>query len=129
MVASAFDVALRGSGENDALLSGHQVLELIDECGNRTVKAQRGTRVERDLAERIVFVEHVDSAELIEIEAGMRLQQALQNFGAKIDVFRPDERTDAAALVALFDFIPPAVDLVAHHGGFFDEEHACAAAD
>ncbi len=54
----------------------------------------------------------------------MRIQQALQDFGTKIDVFRPNERTDAAAVVALLDLVPPAVDLVAHHGGLLDEKHA-----
>ena len=26
--------------------------------------------------------------------------------------------------MALLDFVPPAVDLVVHHGGLVDEEHA-----
>ena len=36
----AFDVALVGSGENDARFGGHEVSELFDERGNRAVKAQ-----------------------------------------------------------------------------------------
>jgi hypothetical protein len=54
------------------------------------VKAQRGPRVQLDLAERVVFVQHVHHAELIEIEAHVRRRaMRLQNFGAQIDVFRP----------------------------------------
>ncbi len=48
----------------------------------------------------------------------------LQNFGAQIDIFRPDERADADALVALLDLVPPAIDLVAHHGRLIDKQHA-----
>ena len=77
-MASALHVALRGSGENDVLFGGHQVLELLDERGNGAVEAQRGARVDVDFAERVVFVEHVDGAELIEIEAGVRFEQALR---------------------------------------------------
>ena len=113
-----------GRGENDALFGGYQVLELLDEGGNGAMEAKRGPGVDCDFAEGVVFVEHVDGAELIEVEAGVRFEQALQNFRAKIDVFWPDERADAAALVALLDLVPPAIDLVAHHGRFFDKEHA-----
>ena len=48
----------------------------------------------------------------------------MQNFRAEIDILGPDQRADAAALMTLLDLFPPAVDLVAHHGWFFDEEHA-----
>ena len=76
-----------------------------------------------DLAQRRVFVEHVDGAELVEIEAEMRLQEALQNFGAQVNIFRPDEVADAGALVALLHLVPPAVDLVAHHAGLVDKQN------
>ena len=88
------------------------------------MEAERRAGVQFDFAERVVFVEHVDGAELIEVEADVRFEQGLQNFGTKIDIFRADERTDAGALVTLLDLVPPAVDLVAHHRGFVDEENA-----
>ena len=87
-------------------------------------KRSVGRELKRDFAEGVVFVEHVDGAELIEIEAGVRVERGLQDFGAQIDVFGPDERADAAALVALLDLVPPAVDLVAHHGGLFNKKRA-----
>ncbi len=88
------------------------------------MEAQRGPRGQFDLAERRVLVEHVHRAELIEIEAHVRVERRLQDFGAQIDVFGPDERADSGALVALLDLVPPAVDLVAHHGRLVDEERA-----
>ncbi len=86
------------------------------------MEAQRGPRREFDFAERSIVVEHIDRAKLIEVQARMRLQHGLQNFRAQVDVFRTNERADAGAIVALLDLVPPALDLVAHHGWFFDEE-------
>ena len=83
--------------------------------GDGTVKAKRGPRVQLDFAERCVFVEHVDGAKLIEIEADVRLELGLQNLRAQINVLGPDERADAGALVPLLDLVPPAIDLIAHH--------------
>ena len=120
----ALHIALRGHGENDALLRGHEVAQLLGERRNGAVKAQRGSRVELDLAQRVVFIKHIDGAELIEVEARVRCEQRLQNLRAQINVFGPDERADAAALVALLDLVPPAIDLVAHHGGLVDKQHA-----
>ena len=80
MVAVRSDFALSGRGEHDALLRGHQVFELLDEGGNGAVEAQRGPRVHRDLAERVVVFEHIDGAELIEIEAVMRVERAPAEF-------------------------------------------------
>ena len=118
----ALDVALVGGGEHDVRLGFHELAQLLGQRGDGAVEAQRGARVERDLAERGVLVEDVDGAELVEIEAEVRLEQALEDFGAEIDVFGPDEVADAGALVALLDLVPPAVDLVLHHGGLVDEE-------
>src|ERR1700761_8592061 len=87
------------------------------------MKAQCGPRVDCDLAQRVVVFEYVDDAELIEIEAGVRLEQPLQNLRANVDVFRADEIADATALVTLFHLVPPAIDLVANHCGFFDKKH------
>ena len=58
----------------------HQVFQLLGERGNGAVKAQRGPRVQLDLAQRGVFVEHVDRAELIEIEAHVRLRATPAEF-------------------------------------------------
>ncbi len=76
----ALHIALRGHSEHDALLRCHQVLELLNERGNGAVEAKCRARVHRNLAERIVFVEHVDGAELIEIETGMRVEERLAGF-------------------------------------------------
>ncbi len=118
----AFDVALVGGGEDDVRLQFHQLAELLGERGDGAMEAQGGAGVEGDFAEGGVFVEHVDGAELVEIESEVRIEQALQDFGAEIDVFRTDEIADAGALVALLDLVPPAVNLVAHHAGLVDEE-------
>ena len=88
------------------------------------MKTERGPGVERDFPERVVFFEHIDSSELIEIEAGMRSKHRLQNLGAEINVFGPNERADTAALVALFDLVPPAVDLIAHHRRLIHKKNA-----
>jgi len=63
-----------GRGQDDARLRGHEGFKLLGERGDGAVKAQRGTRVQLDLAERIVVVEDVDYAELIEIEAHVRVE-------------------------------------------------------
>ena len=118
----ALDVALVGRGEHDAHFSGHQVFELVSEGGDGAVETQRGARWKFDFAERRVFFEDVDHAELIEVEAHVGFEGGLQNFRAEVDVLRADERADAGALVALLDLVPPAIDLVADHGRFFDEE-------
>ena len=88
------------------------------------MKAQRGPRGQLDFAERGVVFEHIDRAELIEIEAHVRVERRLQDFGAQIDVFRTDERADSGALMALLDLVPPAVNLVADHGRLVNEERA-----
>ena len=114
---------MRG-GEHDPRLRCHQVLQLLGERGNGAVKAQRGPRGQFDFAERRVLVEHVYRAELIEIEAHVRVERCRKNFGAQVDIFGPDERADAGALMALLDLVPPAIDLVAHHRRLVDEERA-----
>ncbi len=68
----ALDFRLVGRGEEDALLLRDEVADLLDEGRDGAVKAQRGARGELDFAERGVVVEDVDSAELVEIEAGVR---------------------------------------------------------
>ena len=79
----AFNIALRGHGENNALLGGHQVFELLDQRGNGAMKAQRWSRVHGDFAQSVVFFEHVDSAELVEVEAVVRLEQAARTSGRR----------------------------------------------
>ena len=88
------------------------------------MKAECGAGGEFDFAEGEVVFQDIDRAELIEVEAGVGGEHGLEEFGANVDVFRSDERADGGAVVALLDFVPPAVDLVADHGGFFDEEGA-----
>src|SRR4051794_18462117 len=87
------------------------------------MEAQRGPRIERDFAQGGVLVDDVDCAELVEVEPKVRLEEALKHFGAEINIFGPDEIADAGALVALLHLVPPAVDLVAHHARFIDEEN------
>src|SRR5262249_2267670 len=84
---------------------------------------QGGTRAHGDFAERLVVLEHVDSAELVEIEAVVRFKQSLQHLGTNVDVLGADETTDAAAFMALLDLVPPAVNLIAHHGRLVDEKN------
>ncbi len=55
-------ITLLGGGENDALFCGHEVFELIDERRDGTVETERRPGVDGDLAERRVFVKHVDGA-------------------------------------------------------------------
>ncbi len=119
----ALHVALVGGGEDDVGFDFHELAQMVGQRGNRPVKAQGGPRIELDFAEGLVFVEDVDGAELIEVEAEVGFKQALQDFGAEVDVLGADEAADAGALVALLDLVPPAVDLVAHHAGLVDEEN------
>ena len=88
------------------------------------METQRGTRVEFDLAEGGVLVQDVDDAELIEIEAHVRLKLGLENFRAQVDVFRADKRAHRRPLMPLLHLVPPAIDLVADHCRFFDKERA-----
>ena len=70
-----------GGSEDDALSpAAIRFRELLDERGNGAVEAQRRPRVYGDFAERSVFVEHVDGAELIEVEAGMRFEECPEGF-------------------------------------------------
>ncbi len=57
----------------------HQTLQMIGEGGNGAVKAQGGTRGQLDFAKRRVFIEHVDDAELIEVEAHVGVELRLQD--------------------------------------------------
>jgi seryl-tRNA synthetase len=59
------------------------LLQLLGQRGNRAVKAQRGPRVQLDLAQRVVLVEHVHHAELIEIEAHVRFERACKTSGRR----------------------------------------------
>ena len=79
----ALDVALIGRGEDDARFGGHEGAQLLGERGDGAVKAQRGARVQLDFAEGGVFVEHVDDAELIEVEAHVRIELRLQISGRR----------------------------------------------
>ncbi len=71
----ALDIALGGCGEDGALLRCHEIAQLVGKRRNRPVKAQSRTRAEGNFAEGVVFVEHIDGAKLIEIEARMRREK------------------------------------------------------
>ena len=97
-----------------------QGLDLLQKRRNRTVKAQGGTGGESDLVHGVdVIVQNIHGAQLIHLQAGQRRDFGQQFVRRKIDVGRGDERTDAAALMPLLDFVPPAVRLVADHGRLF----------
>ncbi len=120
----AFHVSLVRRGKHDACLRRHQVLQLLSERGNGAMEPQRGPRRQLDLAQSSVLIQHVHRAQLIQIEAHVRVEQGLQNLGAKINVLRAHERADSRALMPLFDFVPPAIDLVADHCRLVDKERA-----
>jgi hypothetical protein len=61
----------------------HQILQLLGERGNRAMKAQRGPRVQLDLAQRRVLIQHVHHAQLIEIEAHVRVERACSTSGRR----------------------------------------------
>ena len=88
------------------------------------MKAQRGPRRQLDLAQRRVLVQHVHRAQLIQIQAHVRLERGPQHFRPQINVFRPDQRADARPLMALLHLVPPAIDLVAHHRRLIDKQRA-----
>jgi hypothetical protein len=88
------------------------------------MKPQRGPRVQLDLAQRVVFVQHVHHAQLIEVEAHVRIELRLQHLGPQIDIFGPYQRSHRRALMPLLDLVPPAIDLVAHHRRLFDKQRA-----
>ncbi len=54
----------------------------------------------------------------------MRIERRLENFGAQIDVLRPEERANPGPLVTQLNLAPPAVDLAAHHCRFIDKQRA-----
>ncbi len=120
----ALDVALMHSSKHDAGFRLHQLFQLLGERGNGAVEAKGGPSGQLDLTQRRVFLEHVNRAELIEVQAHVRAERRLQDFGAQINVFRADERTNSGALVTQLDFIPPAVNLIADHAWLIDKERA-----
>ena len=102
-------------------------LQLLNEGGNGAVEAQRRARVDSDLAERVVFVEHVDGAELIEVEAGSAIRAgpaALRDedrcLQGEMSEPMPERSWRCSTL-----FHQRSIWLL-HHGGLFDEEHAVA---
>ena len=117
-------ITLVRCGDDNACGHFHQLAELIDKRRNGAMKAQRGPCVQLNLAECAVLIENVHCAKLVKVEAEVRLQQSLQNFRAHINVFRPDEIADSAALMPLLHFFPPAINLVAHHAGLIHKEGA-----
>ena len=80
-------------------------------------------RSELDLAQRLVLVQHIHHAQLIDVQPRMRRQLRLQNLRPQINVRRRDQRPDARPLVPLLDLVPPAVDLVFDHRRLFHQQH------
>ena len=81
-------------------------------------------RVQLDLAQRRVFIEHVNSAKLVQIKPHARVKRRPQHLWPQIDLLRPDQRPDPRPLMALLDLVPPAIDLIAHHRRLLDEKRA-----
>ena len=125
----ALDLALVGRGDQNAgILLGERV-DGLDERGNAAVEALGGPGGEVDLGEiAAVGVENVDSAKLVEFEAGELAQAVVEVPGRDVDILRADERADAGAVVALLDLVPPALALVLDHGRLLDE-NACGGAE
>ncbi len=62
--------------------------------------------------------------QLIEVEPSVPCQRGLQHFRAQINIFRANQRADRGALMPLLHLVPPAIDLIAHHGRLFNEQRA-----
>ena len=121
-VGESLDFALVGRRDDDAVFLCGERLQLVDEGRDRSMEAQRGPRREVDFRGRVdIFVQHIDRAKLIELEAGQRGDLVLQLPRVQVDVRRGDEAADAGALVALLDFVPPALGLVLQHRRLFHE--------
>ena len=89
----------------------------------------RGARGEVDLGElAAVGVEDVDGAELIEVEPEKLRGGGRRGPRARGRCLRGGRGADAGAVVALLDFVPPALALVFDHGGLFDEDARAAEA-
>ena len=70
-VGEALDLALIGRDQQRADFLRHQGANLLDEGGDRAVEAQRRARGKFDFAEGLVFIEDVNDAELVNVEAGV----------------------------------------------------------
>ncbi len=117
------DLALVGGGDQHARVLLHERVDGLDQRGDAAMEALGGAGGEVDLGEAgAVGVEDVDGAELVEVEAGEAAQAVVELPRGDVDVLGADERADAGALVALLDFVPPALALVLDHGGLFDED-------
>ena len=111
-------------GQHDARFRLHQILQLLRERGNRSVKPQSGPRRQLDLAQRRVLFQHVHRAQLIQIEAHVRFERGPQHLRPQINVLRPHQRADPRPLMPLLHLVPPAIDLVAHHRRLIHNQHA-----
>ena len=63
----AFHVALVRRGQHNPRLRGHQRAQLLGQRRNRTMKSERGPRVQLNLAQRVVLVQHVHHTQLVEV--------------------------------------------------------------
>src|SRR5580698_9884896 len=115
-ISEAFNLTLIGRDEEGARLLLHELSHLFEKSWNRSVKTKRGTRIERDFTQSVVFVEHINGPELIQVEAGVRCHLCFENLRADVDVLGPDKRADAGTFVALLNLVPPTIHLVLDHG-------------
>src|SRR5581483_7839965 len=100
----------------------HQFFQLVDEARNRSVEAECRPRRELNLAGiAACALEHINSAELIEITARECTEAVLQLPRREIQILRAHQRPNARALMPLLDLVPPALALVQHHRGLFDK--------
>ena len=86
------------------------------------MEAHGGPRSEGDLGGiGAVGIEDVDGAQLIELAAGVGADLLPQLPWRKIKIAWAHQVPDAGAVVALLDFVPPALALVFDHGGLLGE--------
>ena len=121
--SEAFHFALIRHGDHYARVLLNEGLNLLYERVDVAVKSLRGARAEVDLGEfAVVCIENINRAELVELAAGEPAQPVVELPRRDVDVFRADERADAGTLVALLNFIPPALALIRHHCGFVKKD-------
>ena len=93
------------------------------------MKALRRPRVEVDLGEiGSVGIQNINRAKLVEFASAEVTQAVVERPWRDVDILRADEVSDAGTLMALLDLVPPALALVLHHRGLFDED-ACRGAE
>ena len=88
------------------------------------MKPQRRPRVQLNFAQRVVFIQYVHHAQLIQIQPHVRVQRGLQYLWPQIDIFRPNQRSHRRPFMTLLHLVPPALNLVANHRRLFNKQRA-----